>query len=117
LTAWERDGVQRIVPALYTSECANALYQKSRSGLITAPDALRGLDDLLAAVRVVPVDAAIARRALQMTLLLGARAAYDSFYLAVAEQQGCEFWTGDRRFYDAVRSRFPIVRWVEDAPG
>lgn len=117
LTAWEQDRVQRLVPALYASECANTLYQKTKRGVLTVTDALRGLDDLLIAVAVVPVDASVARRALQISAVLGARAANDSFYLAVAEQQLCELWTGDRGFYDAAHPHFPFVRWVEDAPG
>jgi predicted nucleic acid-binding protein len=35
---------------------------------------------------------------------------YDSFYLAVAQAEGCELWTGDRRLVNAVR--LPWVRSV-----
>jgi predicted nucleic acid-binding protein len=35
---------------------------------------------------------------------------YDSFYLAAAQAEGCELWTGDRRLANAVR--LPWVRLV-----
>jgi predicted nucleic acid-binding protein len=42
------------------------------------------------------------------------RSVYDSLYLASAEQLGVEFWTGDRKLYNAVRDRLPFVRWIGD---
>jgi predicted nucleic acid-binding protein len=41
---------------------------------------------------------------------------YDSQYLALAERQDSELWTGDERFYNAVESRIGWLRWIgEDA--
>lgn len=37
---------------------------------------------------------------------------YDSLYAALAELRGCEFWTADKRFYDAVKSRLPFVKYL-----
>lgn len=36
--------------------------------------------------------------------------AYDTQYLAVAEREGCEFWTTDRRLYNAVHNALPWVK-------
>jgi predicted nucleic acid-binding protein len=36
------------------------------------------------------------------TLRLNRAAAYDSFYLALAERLGCNLWTADRRLWQAV---------------
>ena len=35
--------------------------------------------------------------------------AYDSFYLALAQLEGCPFWTGDGRLYNAVKNE---LEWV-----
>lgn len=35
---------------------------------------------------------------------------YDAFYLAVAQTEGCDLWTGDRRLSNAVS--LPWVRWI-----
>lgn len=40
-------------------------------------------------------------------------AAYDAAYLALAEELDTAVWTGDRRFYDAVRDT-ERVRWIGD---
>jgi len=35
---------------------------------------------------------------------------YDAQYLALAELEGCEFWTADRRLYNSVRDQLPWVK-------
>lgn len=42
------------------------------------------------------------------------RSIYDSWYLALAEQAGCEFWTADRKLYNAVHEQWTFVRWLAD---
>ncbi len=39
---------------------------------------------------------------------------YDSFYLALSELVGCEFWTADRRLYSVVNHALPWVKWLGD---
>ncbi|MFN4218617.1 MAG: type II toxin-antitoxin system VapC family toxin [Candidatus Bipolaricaulia bacterium] len=40
--------------------------------------------------------------------------AYDSAYLALAEQESCDLWTGDLSFYRAVSKKLRWVRWIGD---
>ncbi|MFQ5613908.1 MAG: type II toxin-antitoxin system VapC family toxin [Anaerolineae bacterium] len=40
-------------------------------------------------------------------------AAYDSYYLALAETLGCELWTADRRLHNIVD--LPWLHWVSDS--
>jgi predicted nucleic acid-binding protein len=40
--------------------------------------------------------------------------AYDSAYLALAEQEGCDLWTGDLSLYRAVSKKLRWVRWIGD---
>jgi len=42
------------------------------------------------------------------------RSAYDAAYLALAQKEGVEFITGDKRLYNAVKDRLPWVKWVEN---
>ncbi len=35
-------------------------------------------------------------------------------YLALAELFDCELWTGDQRFYNAVRRTLGRVKWIGD---
>ena len=42
------------------------------------------------------------------------RSIYDSFYLILAQNLEAEFWTADRKLYDAVSSKFKFIKWIED---
>ena len=42
------------------------------------------------------------------------RSVFDSLYLAIAQTDGIDFWTGDRKLYNATKGRFPFVRWIGD---
>ena len=41
---------------------------------------------------------------------------YDATYAALAEFMGCEFWTADREFYEAVRSGLDYVKFLGSGP-
>ena len=51
-----------------------------------------------------------ALRALTIAQQLGAGRANYSLHATLAEAEGCEFWTGDQRFYHAAH---PAYRWVQ----
>ncbi|MFQ6099728.1 MAG: type II toxin-antitoxin system VapC family toxin [Anaerolineae bacterium] len=40
--------------------------------------------------------------------------AYDAHYLALAEMFDCEFWTADRRLYNAVKEELHWVKYLGD---
>jgi predicted nucleic acid-binding protein len=39
---------------------------------------------------------------------------YDAYYAALAEARGCEFWTADKAFWQAVRRRLKFVKYLEN---
>ena len=49
-------------------------------------------------------------RALELASQLDQRDAYDSHYLALAEELDCDFWTADARFYRAAGSLVDRIR-------
>jgi len=44
------------------------------------------------------------------------RSVIDCFYLSIAEERGCDFWSDDRKLCRALSSRYPFVRWIGDYP-
>jgi len=42
------------------------------------------------------------------------QSAYDCLYVALAEQEGIELWTGDERLSRAMSGPFPFVRFLAD---
>jgi predicted nucleic acid-binding protein len=56
----------------------------------------------------------ISLRSIKLAHLFGVPAAYDAHYLALAEQQNCEYWTADTRLWNTVKGRLSWIRWLGD---
>jgi predicted nucleic acid-binding protein len=111
---WLQEGYELCAPTLWTYEMTSALSKAAFFGLLTAEEAERSLPllhDL--AIELVPPDAEQIRCAFAWTRRLNRAAAYDSFYLALAESLGCELWTADQRLCNAVD--LPWVRSLEES--
>ena len=39
---------------------------------------------------------------------------YDCAYLALAEKEKCDFFTGDKKLFKTVKIHFPWVKWIGD---
>lgn len=37
---------------------------------------------------------------------------YDTSYLALAQMLNCDFWTADKRLYNAVKDKLSWVKWI-----
>jgi predicted nucleic acid-binding protein len=104
-----RGTFQAIAPQLLIYEVANGIATAARRKRIASDKAELALANLIAlGVELKEVDPrSILRLALQYSL-----AAYDAAYLALAEAEQCELWTGDRPFYQTVKDQFSWVRWI-----
>lgn len=113
---WARSGYHTLAPPLIVEELANSVYKRLARGEMSLDEALNTLAEMLA-LDIELEDVAPAR-ALSLAHEHRLSAAYDGFYLALAEAQGCELWTADRRLFNSVRKRLPWVRWIgEGASG
>ena len=54
----------------------------------------------------------ISLRAFDWAARFNRPAAYDAYYLALAEMMESEFWTADERLYKAIRANFPNIHWL-----
>ena len=116
LRNWQSGRVAIIAPLLLayevTSVLRSAVYRE-RIGTERGDEAFAQFRQLpiryLSRDEVVPV-------AWQMSKSLNRSRAYDTTYLAVARLNGCDFWTADKRLYNAVSSSLGWVRWIEEAP-
>ena len=112
LRDWQARHAQCIAPSLFATECAPALLKCVRRGLFSTASGNLALLELLAVVRVTPLDAQLAPRAYAIAGHLQLSKAYDSLYAALAEREGCDYWTGDRRFYQTARQHFDWIHWA-----
>ncbi len=103
--------LEMVAPSLWQYEVTNGLATGVRRGRLSSEQGAEAIRHLLAlGVRMADPEAA---NVYQKAVDLGI-AAYDAAYLALAERLGALLWTGDRRFYDAVRHRANSVRWIGD---
>jgi len=58
----------------------------------------------------------LVRRAREIARQFKQERIYDSLYAALAELRGCEFWTADEAFYDAVKAVLSFVKYLPDYP-
>jgi len=96
--------LQPVAPVLWTYETASALAKGLHFGELTESEAKKALEQLHALnVRQITPDASQTLAALDWTRRLKRASVYDSYYLALAEALGCNFWTADSRLYNALK--------------
>lgn len=117
LAEWAQQAMTLLVPTLYAYEITNILRQRVRHGLMT-PDVARA-DQAKLLSQNVTVDlldqaqqSVQSERALALANQFNLSATYDAHYLALAEREGCEYWTADERLWNAVNAQLPWVRWL-----
>ena len=105
-----------VVPGLWVYEVTSALYRHRLQGWPPAE-----IDQALTRVLAIPdevhhPDHPLVMSAYEWAIRLGQGAAYDAFYLALAERLGAEFWTGDQRLYNRARQiGADFVRWLGES--
>ena len=112
---YERGRISLVVPAFWEYEVANGLNKAVARGQLTEAEGREAVVLVLALpMQKEPLPApqesyALARRY--------QRSVYDSWYVHLAEKTGCEFWTADRKLYNALKETIPWVRWLADYQG
>ena len=107
-------GTRLIAPPLFISEVDGAVRKRVFDGRLPSAEAQKAYK-ILDAAPVEMVDVPGARqRAREIAERFNQRFVYDSTYAALAELRGCEFWTADKVFYDAVKASLPFVKYLPD---
>jgi predicted nucleic acid-binding protein len=102
-----------IAPDVYSLECAHGLSKSQRKGVVT--DAERLWFDLIIDLPALYPSLPLLDRAL--AIALKARiAVYDCIYVALAEREGCELITADRRVINALQKEFPFLTDLATMP-
>jgi predicted nucleic acid-binding protein len=110
------NGVTLIAPHFFESEVDTAVRKRVHDGKLTlaeAKKAFAGLDKVKVQIGTHPN---LRQRAREIAEQFNQRTVYDSTYAALAELRGCEFWTADKAFYDAVKTALPFVKYLPDYP-
>jgi predicted nucleic acid-binding protein len=93
---------------------SNALHRYVVHGALLPEEAAELLSAALGLRITLFGHPALHRRALLLAGQFSLPSAYDAHYLAVAEVFGAEFWTADRRLFQAVGDTLPWVHSIHD---
>lgn len=113
---WREARRNLIAPALLRYEVVNALHRLQRSGGATSAFVEAAWTAALALPIGFVADDELHRQALRLAGRFNLPAAYDAHYLALAEREGIEFFTADRRLANSVAGRLAWVRFVGVEP-
>ncbi|MFQ6041685.1 MAG: type II toxin-antitoxin system VapC family toxin [Candidatus Poribacteria bacterium] len=109
-------GTRLIAPPIFTSEVDSAIRKRAFDGKMTANEARKAYVILDAApVEIVDMPGA-RQRARGIAEQFNQRFVYDATYAALAELRGCEFWTADKKFYDALKVELTFVKYLPNYP-
>jgi len=106
------NNVALVAPPFFESEVDSAVRKRVHKGQLTAAEAQRafaGLDKVKVGTASHPK---LRQRAREIAGQFNQRSVYDSAYAALAELRGCEFWTADKAFYDAVKGKLKFVKYL-----
>lgn len=108
--------VMLIAPPFFESETDTAIRKRVHDGKLSLTDAKKafaGLDRVHVQLITQPN---LRQRAREIAEQFNQRTVYDATYVALAELRGCEFWTADKVFYDAVKATLSFVKYLPDYP-
>jgi predicted nucleic acid-binding protein len=113
---WQEELPRILVPGLWEYEVVTGLRRACYLRMLSQEQAQTSLDELLAMeLEMVPASPGLHRRALEWAKRLGQSRAYDAQYLALAEQESAELWTGDKRLANGARALgVDWVHWVSE---
>ena len=116
IVAWKRAGAELLAPVLLEYEIVAILRKAVVAQWLTTDLAVEAMDRILALnVQCVTPTAQLHERALRWADRLGHSKAYDAHYLALAEQEGLDLWTADRRLANGAQQvGVSWVHWLGD---
>ena len=110
--------ISLIAPHFFDAEVYSAIRKKVYSGDISAEVGETAFQDLRGLPAQLISTAYLLDRAWEIAKQFHLRWLYDAFYVALAEERACIFWTADMELYNSVKPDLTFVKPLEDyAPG
>jgi predicted nucleic acid-binding protein len=85
-------------------ELTSTVRKLRHFGKISATEVITAIDSMVAfEIELIPPHSGLVARAMEWSQRLKRASAYDCFYLALAEENGCDLWTADVKLSNAVQ--------------
>ena len=110
------NNVTLIAPPFFESEADTAIRKRVHDGRLSLNDAKKAFAGLDRVPVQLVMHLELRQRAREIAKQFNLRTVYDATYAALAELRGCEFWTADKAFYEAVKAGLPFVKYLPDYP-
>jgi predicted nucleic acid-binding protein len=104
--------LQIAAPVLLRYEMVAVTRKWVYRELTTAAKAQSALDTLFSYPIETYIDETLLRRGYELAEKYNRPTAYDAQYLALAEHLDCDFWTTDKRLYNAISDTFSQIHWL-----
>lgn len=99
----QEEGHILLAPTLWIYEVTSTFQKLQHFNHITKPEVELALETVASfQIELIQPNLPLMQRAISWSQRLRRANAYDSFYLALAEEHGCDLWTADRRLANAV---------------
>jgi len=102
-----------IEPRLFYYETANAVHIAVQRKRITEDEGNDIIKDMLK-IEMAVVDSPDMIRLAYDTAKKNNISVYDASYLITAKEHGTFFYTADQKFYNSIKEKEDIVKWIED---
>lgn len=110
---WLKKGLTLIAPTLFIFEVASALRNKVHRQIITQEEGFSALNQIRHGRVELIFSPNLVERAWRILEGLRLPTAYNAFYLALAEEEGCEFWTADENLVNILnKHKIHWTKWI-----
>ena len=113
LRGWITKEYTLIAPALFIFEVTSALRNKVYRQIITQEEGFSALNQIRHGRIELINTPNLVERAWAISEDLELPTAYDAFYLALAKEEDCEFWTADKNLVKILnRHKIRWAKWI-----
>ena len=109
---WQKSKTVVVSTDLWRYEVTSVIRNKGHRGILTWDEETEAIHQLYQMPVLFLRPQGIHQRAWELARHFNRSAAYDAHYLAMAEIEGCPFWTADERLYNAVATEFDWIHWL-----
>ncbi len=111
LTDFIEGKVSIFSPTLFIYEVVSAIHIAISRNRITENEGIEIIRDILGIGVVLADFSGLEENTLHIARRYK-RSVYDCAYLALAQKEGCNFYTGDKRLFNSLKNRLPLVKWI-----